>query len=111
MTFAMLIGSLNIVKTNLFNPIMKRISLSLAILTAAVVIYYAYQLINAHFETPNIKARFLNSSRVNLSIMAMPIAPKIYNIKNNKRHSDRIKNYLNGSYTPKGLFDIKYDKG
>lgn len=94
---------------------MKRISLSLAILTAAVVIYYVYKLINAHFETPNIKARFLNSSQVGLSIMAMPIAPKICNIKNNpennKRHSDRIKNYLNGSYTPKGLFDIKYDKG
>ncbi len=210
---------------------MKKVYFPLIILTSAVFIYYAYELINAHLETPEIKARFLASSQVNLSVeelspsqlealikiqdpnfwnhkgvefttpgsgwttitqsiakwfyfhrfkqgirkikqtllarfilhyqlnkqeqllifinyvwfddkvlgfrnaarhfyekditeltedefislMAMPIAPKTYNIKTNpetnKRRSERIKKYLNGSYTPKGLFDIKYNKG
>ncbi len=49
-----------------------------------------------------------------ISLMAMPVSPRKYNIvsnpKNNRDRSDRIKKMLSGEYEPKGLFDIYYDK-
>ena len=49
-----------------------------------------------------------------VSLMAMPISPKYYNIlthpENNQKRSKRIKEILSGRYEPKGLFDIYYDK-
>lgn len=49
-----------------------------------------------------------------ISLVAMPVSPNKYNIitnrKNNQLRSKRIKNLIDGLYTPKGLFDIYYDK-
>lgn len=49
-----------------------------------------------------------------ISLVAMPVNPKTYNIfsnpENNRIRSDRIKNMINGKYEPRGLFDIYYDK-
>jgi membrane carboxypeptidase/penicillin-binding protein len=49
-----------------------------------------------------------------LSIIAMIISPKKYNILKepvkNKKRVDRIKRYLSEDYQPTGLFDIEYDK-
>ena len=49
-----------------------------------------------------------------ISLVAMPVNPKKYNIfsnpENNRIRSNRIKKMVNGEYKPKGLFDIYYDK-
>ncbi len=49
-----------------------------------------------------------------ISLVAMPVGPKRYNIitnpEYNKKRSKRIKDMLQGKYKPKGLFDIYYDK-
>jgi membrane peptidoglycan carboxypeptidase len=49
-----------------------------------------------------------------ISLVAMPVNPKKYNIhtnrQNNQRRLNRIKNMLSGQYIPRGLFDIYYDK-
>ncbi len=49
-----------------------------------------------------------------ISLMAMPVSPKYYNIlsnpENNRKRSNRIKEMLYGRYAPKGLFDIYYNK-
>jgi membrane carboxypeptidase/penicillin-binding protein len=49
-----------------------------------------------------------------ISLMAMPVAPRNFNVRtnpqNNQRRSQRIRRMLSGEYVPKGLFDIYYDK-
>ncbi len=49
-----------------------------------------------------------------ISLMAMPVNPKKYHLTKNPDHNrqraERIKNMIRGSYNPKGLFDIFYDK-
>jgi hypothetical protein len=49
-----------------------------------------------------------------ISLVAMPVNPRKYNIlsnpENNRIRSNRIKRMLHGEYEPKGLFDIYYDK-
>lgn len=49
-----------------------------------------------------------------ISLVAMHVAPRTYNIvtnpANNRTRTDRIKRLISGAYQPKGLFDIYYDK-